>query len=153
MELKALVFAYCPTCRGVTLVIDIYDNLQKLGSGDVIQDCVFHSAEIKTVAFVCRKCKTKTAIARFPMIYDVKGLIDLLNHVKNRLDKVKDRSVELTVWASMEGVKVPETFWERSKKVDAELHEMRRLLGAIEAYRFYPGTQHTYYGGGAWETV
>ena len=153
MELKALVFAYCPTCRGITLVIDNYNALHKLGVGEVEQNCAFHSPTIKTVQFVCIKCKTNTAIAKLPMVYDVEGTVNMLNVVKKIIEQIQDQSVELTIWASMEGVKVHESFWERSKKVEADLYEMRQLLRAIEMYRFHPDTQQGYFKKGFWDSV
>ena len=153
MEIKALLFAYCPVCEGVTVVLDDINTLSRLDCGEVKQGCAFHSPEIKTAELVCQKCATKTAVARLPIIYEVADVISIIKTIEDNLGKLKDQAVGLTIDAGFDNYATSDNFLKRARAVASKIKEMNQLLGAIKHYRFSPDTPQTYYYRGVYKTA
>ncbi len=153
METKALLFAYCPVCEGVNVVLDDYNTLSKLGCGEARQDCAFHSPVIKTVELMCQKCANKTAIARLPIIYEVAEIVSLIKTIEDNLNKLKDQAAGLTIDAGFDDYATSDNFLKRVREVAANIKEMNQLLGAIKHYRFSTDAPQTYCRRGIYKTA
>lgn len=150
MKIKALLFAYCPVCRGVNVVLNDYDTLSRLGCGEVEQDCAFHSPKTKTSELACLKCAKKTAIAKLPIIYDIEGTIKLVQTIEDNLGKIKDRLVQLNREYRDPDWKASEGFLGILQRVALDIEEMEELLRAIKNYRFNTDTPQNYFKKGAY---
>lgn len=153
MEIKALLFAYCSSCEGVNVVLDDYNILSRLDCGEVKQGCAFHAPEVTTVEVVCQKCKGKTAIARFTIIYDIDGAIGLIKLIEDNLDKIGDQAANLTIEAGFDDYVKSDNFLERLRTVALKRKEMTQLRGAIKSYRFNTDAPQTYYHRGVYKTA